>query len=81
MNLSISAIKQDNSRSHIGVGSWKGLLAGKEGKIERDDTRSPVTEAEVKVCLTSQAHFTHAIGARMIFLSNLVLVGFESSVK
>lgn len=47
-----SAIKQDNSRIQIGVDSWKGLIAGKVGKIERDYTRSPMTEAEAKVSLT-----------------------------
>lgn len=47
-----SAIKEDNSRIQIGVDSWKGLMAGKVGKIERDHAMSPMTKAEVKVSLT-----------------------------
>lgn len=47
-----SAIKEDDSRIQIGVDSWKGLIAGKVGKIERDHTMSSVTKAEVKVSLT-----------------------------
>lgn len=46
-----SAIKEDNSRIQIGVDSWKGLIARKVGKIERDHTMSSMTKAEVKVSL------------------------------
>lgn len=45
------ATMRDDSSIELGAASWKRLLAGKVGQIARDDIRSQMTEAQVKVQL------------------------------
>lgn len=45
------ATKPADSSIELGAASWKGLLAGEVGQIARDDNRSRMTEAQVKVWL------------------------------